>query len=121
MRGAAVAQGDELGAQGVGLACTDVSCVHRSCVSPAVLMHHPVLGQSCRLSLEAGGGCCASVEPQNVTLGWNVPYSPPAPSLWWAGCPPDQAAQGPSLAWVTSRDGAPQLSVQQCQGRVAPS
>jgi len=44
-------------------------CVCRSCVSPAVLMHHPVLGQCCRLPLEVGGACYASVEPQNSWVG----------------------------------------------------
>ena len=36
----------------------------------------------------------------------------------WAGCPPAQAAQGPPMAWGSSRDGAPQLVLQlsDCQG-----
>jgi len=29
--------------------------------------------------------------------------------LLWAGCPLAQAAEGPSMAWGTSRDRAPQL------------
>ena len=78
------------------------------------------------------GGSLKTIEPQSgLGLGWKDPLrtmifeimepwnhrttglektlQPPAPPLPWAGCPPAQAAQGPSMAWSTSRDGAPQL------------
>ena len=59
-------------------------------------------------------------ESQNVEsqkcreVGSEGPSQPPAPPLPRAGCPPAQAAQGPSMAWGTSRDG-PRSSGQQCQ------
>ena len=43
-------------------------------------------------------------------LGWKGTQSPSAPPLPWARClPPAQAAQNPSMALSTSRDGAPTL------------
>lgn len=55
------------------------------------------------------------------TVGLEWPLQPPQPHpCGGVAVPADQAAQGPSVAWVTSRDGAPQLSVQQCQSQIAP-
>lgn len=108
MQGAAVAQGDELGAQSAGLACTDVLCVQILCVTSSADAP-PSAGTMLQASL-GGWRSLLCICGTTEQLGWNGPYSPLAPSLQWAGCP----SRGPPMAW-----GASQLSGWQCQGRIA--
>jgi len=56
-------------------------------------------------SYDSGMSSHRITEPQRDWVGRDLP----APPLPWAGCPPAQDAQGPSMAWDTSRDGAAQL------------
>jgi len=59
---------------------------------------------------EPGTGCVGSLMIIEPRIGWaGRDPSASAPALPCAGCPPAQAAQGPSTAWGTSRDGASQL------------
>jgi len=71
-------------------------------IPPRVLVH---VGAVLR-ELQPVGSPCGIIKPQNGWVGRDLRASP-APSLLWAGCPPAQPAQGPSMASGTSRDGAP--------------
>lgn len=93
MQGAAVAQGDELGAQGAGLACTDVLCVQILCVTSSADAP-PSAGTMLQASL-GGWRSLLCICGTTEQLGWNGPYSPLAPSLQWAGCPSRSGSSGP--------------------------